>query len=569
MRRGRIPECAIGAVFCHWQRAQCRGFVGAVLRNLIVVMVVLAPSEVMAQKWQDATNTCMGTTAQWTNKVEVADVDGDGKVDLLLANGGNYNSAGTAEATRVFKNTWGSTASCTEISAEAVAGFTGLSRMIKAADIDNDGDLDLLTGGAYQTQLRLFKRDGTTWTDATAQLPQQMTSIGDAEFGDVDNDGDLDLVLAEWGTGNPQTNTGGRTRLYLNELGTFTEATNAQMPTELVRWSWDIELADVDNDWDLDVLVACKSGSTSFLFRNDGTGRFVNDGAALPHFANNYELEPMDIDGDGDLDLVTINDGPNVTEHIFVNRGDGTYTDETAMRLTGTANPAGADDNVAVWLDYDNDGDPDLVIGSLGADRLLANDGSGKFTLVAGATPNDTNATLGLAAADFDGDGRIDLLQGQGEITNSLADKVQLASSEVQIDTLPPVVQVRTDMVGNIVYARVHDSIGPSHVHDFGKLVVMSGVKEIPMTWSGGMLWRASIPIEALAASYEVCATDRRGNKACASTAAVPEGTPSDDVPGANPPGGGGGCCDTRSDARGGLVLCALVALAWCRRRRR
>ncbi|HEY5924558.1 MAG TPA: VCBS repeat-containing protein [Kofleriaceae bacterium] len=535
-------------------------------RALIAMVVVLAPGEVAAQKWQDATTTCIGTTAQWTNKVEVADVDGDGKVDLLLANGGNYSSAGTAEATRVFKNTWGSAASCAEISAEAVGGFTGLSRMIKAADIDNDGDLDLLTGGAYQTQPRLFKREGTGWMDATAQLPQQMTSIGDAEFGDVDNDGDLDIVLAEWGAGNPSTNTGGRTRLYLNALGTFTEATTAQMPTELVRWSWDLELADVDNDWDLDVLVACKSCTTSYLFRNDGTGRFVNDGAALPHFANNYEFEPMDIDADGDLDLVTINDGPSVTEHIFVNRGDGTFTDETAMRLTGTANPAGADDNVAVWLDYDNDGDPDLLIGSLGADRLLANDGTGKFTLVAGATPNDTNATLGLAVADFDGDGRIDLLQGQGEIMNSLADKVQLASTEVQIDTLPPVVQARSEMVGNVVFARVHDSIGPSHVHDFQKLVVMSGVKEIPMRWSGGMLWSAAIPIDAFAASYEVCATDRRGNKACASTAAVPEGTPADYVPGTDPPGGGGGCCDTRSDARGGLVLCALVALTWRRR---
>jgi hypothetical protein len=539
-------------------------------RNLIVVLVVLSAGDAWAQKWQDATANCIGTTSQWTNKVEVADVDGDGKVDLLLANGGNYSSAGTPEATRVFKNTWGEATNCSEISAQAVGGFTGLSRVIKAADIDGDGDLDLLTGGAYQTQLKLFKRDGTSWTDATAQLPQQLTAIGDAEFGDVDNDGDLDLVLADWGGTNPGTNAGGRTRLYVNNAGTFTEATATQMPDTLVKWSWDLELADIDNDWDLDVLVSCKLCTTSYLFRNDGTGHFTNDANALPHFANNYEFEPMDIDKDGDLDLVTINDGPNVTEHIFVNRGDGTFADETTTRLTGTANPAGADDNVAVWLDYNADGNVDLLIGSLGVDRLLENDGTGKFTLVASATPNDTNATLGLVAADFDGDGKLDLLQGQGEIQNSLADKVQLAAADVKVDTVPPVVRVASSLAGNVLRASVHDLIGPSHTHDFQKVVVVAGSTEIAMTWSGGMLWSAAIPVESMSATYQVCATDRKGNKGCAtSNMAGGDAGVGGDGGTTNPPGGGGGCCDTRGDSRGGLLLAAIVALSLSRRRSR
>ena len=529
----------------------------------LIVLVVCIPGLALAQTWQDATGDCVGTTAQWTNKVEVADVDGDGLVDLLFANGGNYATPGTAEATRAWKNLGNWTQAgphCSEISAQAVAGFTGLSRMIKAADIDDDGDLDILTGGAHQSQLALFVRDGTSWRDATAQLPQQATSIGDAEFGDVDADGDLDIVLAEWGTTAPNAMNyaGGRTRLYLNDgSGRFSEATTTHMPNILVKWSWDLELVDVDFDFHLDVLVSCKLCTTSYLFRNDGTGHFTDDPNALPHFANNYEFEPMDIDGDGDLDLITLNDGPSITDHIFVNNG-GVFVDETAARLTGTANPANADDNVAVWLDYDADRDADLLIGTLGNDRLLVNDGAGKFTLGAAPTPNDTAGTLGLAVADLNGDGRLDVIQGQGE--SAFPDKVQLATQAVSVDTIQPRINVQNSSDG-IVRAQILDFIGPSHPHDFQKVVLLVDGMEIPMKWYGSMLWRAPLP--SATTNYQVCATDRQGNVGCSTTGGH------DDVIGGDHIDGGhdhGGCCDAGRDARGTWLLVVLVVFIVRRR---
>ncbi|MDB4959278.1 MAG: hypothetical protein JWO36_6847 [Myxococcales bacterium] len=547
-------------------------------------LVVLAITHTAAaQVWQDATARCVGTTAEWSNKIEVADVDGDGNVDLLIANGGNYSSKGTPERARIFRNlgAWDQAGSrCTDISAQAIGGFSGLSRMIKAADIDGDGDLDIFTGGAYQTQAVLYLRGATGWTDATAQLPQQLTSIGDAEFGDVDGDGDLDIVIADWGTQAPGAvgYIGGRTRLYRNDgAGHFTDDTAAAMPPQLVKWSWDLELVDIDNDWDLDILVSSKLDTTSFVFRNDGTGHFTADPNALPHFRNNYELQPMDIDGDGDLDLATVNDGPNSTNHIFVNDGHGMFTDETQARLTGAANPP-ADDNAVVWLDVDSDGDADMLVASLGAERLLLNDGQGHFTLSpTAATPNDTPSTLGIAIADLDGDGRADVVQAQGE--QAFGDKVQLASSAVAIDTSKPVIAVESIgfAAGGRVHARVHDHQGPSHLHDWRQVVLRYTIahaapQDIAMKWYGEFLWAADLPPIADMSpetGYAVCATDRAGNEGCSTFIHATNG--GDGGIGGDAgttPASAGGCCDAGNGPAGSLLPIAFVLLLRRRRSR-
>lgn len=491
-----------------------------------------APATGLAGLWRDATAETIGATAEWTNKVELADVNGDALVDLLFANGGNYEVPGEPVATRVFLSQTDGT--FTDATASVMGDLALLTRVVKVRDVNADGNVDIFLGTTYSTQSRLLMGAGDgTFTDATTiSLPAVSLSVGDAEFGDVDADGDLDLALANWGEGNPMANEGGVTQLWLNDgTGRFADATATQMPDTPVAFSWELELIDVDNDWDVDLAVSAKRSQTSFLFENDGAGTFTDVTAErMPHFTNNYEFEPIDIDRDGDLDLITINDGDNPTgtggqEHIFLNDGAGGYTDATDTLWPDEAN-LGHDDNVILVLDVDSDGDPDFVIGSLsGPDRLLVNDGSGRVTLEAAAFDAEpSGGTLGMALADLNGDGRLDVVEGQGEVPGQEDERVYMATEVMPVDSAPP--NIATDLTSGegsgplTVRARVHDAKTPNMPHDWRSVVLRwtadDQAAEQPMTWYGEHLWRAGVELPAGSSSIEVCATDAAGNEACA-----------------------------------------------------
>ena len=455
-----------------------------------------------ADLWHDVTAETIGETAEWTNKVELADIDGDGRVDVLFANGGNYDKPGTAVPTRVFRNQadkrW------PEITTQVFGDATFFARVVKARDVNEDGVVDLFVGTTFQTQSRLYLGQGKgRFVDATASnLPAMPLSVGDIEFGDYDQDGDLDLVLADWGPGSPMKNEGARPRLWRNDGGKFTDVTEQCIPDVAVKFCWELEFVDVDNDFDLDLLVSSKKSKGSFLFHNDGAGKFTDVSArCLPQFTNNYEFEAMDIDGDDYLDLVTINDGAGprrFSEHLFRADGRGGFVDVTDAVWPQADNPR-YDDNMIAFLDYDSDGDADFLIASLnGVDRLLVNDGAGRFA--AGAPVFDgerTRATLGLAIADLNGDQRMDCVHAEGEVPRAEADRVFFGKS-IARDTAPPFVG-RIDASSRdgklLVRVRAHDRKSPCMPADWRRvhLHVDDGSKqvEVAMRWYGEYLWRA------------------------------------------------------------------------------
>ena len=487
---------------------------------MLTFLLLVLPAQ--ASLWEDATSTLLGPTSGWSNEVTLVDLDGDGDLDIVLANGGDYSAAGTPELNQVWLNQ-GPGAAFVDGTDAALGSTPDLSRSIKAGDLDGDGVVDLFVSTTYQTPSRLFLgTGGGAMTEVSdSNLPRDPISAGDVELGDIDNDGDLDVVMADWGDGNPLSNLGGPVRVWRNDgNAVFTADTS---PLTNVRFSWDMELADVDNDADLDVLVSCKSCTGSFLLHNDGSGAFTDVSSGMPQFSNNYEFEAMDVNADGFVDLVTINDGTRLTEHLFLNDGSGGFSDATALWWPDTEQDRRSDDNVITFVDYDSDGDADFLIGSLSSDdRLLEHTGNG-FTQTTGViTGANSPGTLAMAMGDLNGDDRIDIVMAQGETAS--AEKIFLGV-DVAPDTAAPHVTLLTEFEGTlpnedvVIHARVHDTKTPVSTDDFVSVTLVSDAPAraapIPMTWVGGAMWRVVMPAGSGTVNWQVCATDRADNEAC------------------------------------------------------
>ena len=285
------------------------------------------------------------------------------------------------------------------------------------ADFDNDGDVDLYVGFRPGQPNRLYRNDEGWLVEVAAEL-----GVADTEgtravaWGDYNADGLLDLYVG-YTAGLEEGNAELANRVYRNEGGRFTDVTTEfdfQLPLGHAR---QISWVDFDNDGDVDLFFAIRDFPNR-LFRNDG-GTFVDVSQAMGITGSRASMGGVwfDFDLDGDLDLYLGNmDG-------FANRmyrNDGHRFVDVAPELGldsgGRAiNPNPGDHDMAGTIrpdiaDFDNDGDFDIFVTSLGGtDGFYRND-NGAFTSVAAEFGLAHEAYRGTAAwADFDNDGWIDL----------------------------------------------------------------------------------------------------------------------------------------------------------------
>ncbi|HEY3252804.1 MAG TPA: VCBS repeat-containing protein, partial [Polyangiaceae bacterium] len=390
-------------------------------------------------------------------------------------------------------------------------------RQVAIADVDGDGDLDLYQPGGYgldNDKLFIQVAPATFVNQADTHLPADLKSrAGSAHFGDLDGDGDFDLVVGDWGDSPRQSP--GNTLVYLNDgKGVFTAQPLEVVPPPLDptvgKTPIDMDLVDVDGDFDLDILVNHRNGQ-SRIFLNDGTAHFT-DGTDGNYPAKNgpytYNVEACDFDEDGDLDLLLDNAGGHIAglgniSQLLVNDGKGKFTDNTANLIT---NEPYADDNALKCADVNGDGHYDLLVASLEVpEKLLLNDGTGHFKFSPGAFPNIIDPTLGIDIGDLDGDKKLDVVTGQGEGTPRV-DLFYLGNENVAIDTTPPkfrAVETPVAVPGAPTVMRVavvdgYTSDTGEHVKSVSLSYTVNGgtAKTVPAKFIGGDLFRAVIPAQ-------------------------------------------------------------------------
>lgn len=271
------------------------------------------------------------------------------------------------------------------------------------ADYDDDGDLDLYVVNANSQQDFLWQNN----SDGTFKQVAQAVGMGEysnnygAAWTDYDGDGRLDLFLAG----------GEHNKLYHNlGNGTFSNVTAAAGLDETAPAGYGVAWGDYDGDKDMDLFVT--SSKSDHLYRNNGNGTFTNvtAEAGVADAANGMGAAFCDYDNDGDLDLYVANYG-KAQDFLYRNNGDGTFA-----QVAEKSGMADAESGRGVaWGDYDNDGDFDLFVATDGGQLplLYRNNGNGTFTHV---TKPEGMASggwgIGAAWVDYDNDGDVDLYLG-------------------------------------------------------------------------------------------------------------------------------------------------------------
>jgi len=239
--------------------------------------------------------------------VTTADVNGDGFLDIYVAEGG-YRS-GMDCANSLYLNNRDGT--FTDIGARAGVANQSNGYCCSFCDYDNDGDPDLYVGNINDNPNEpltrvLYRNNGDgTFTDVTRELglAAQGTNIT-CFWGDVDNDGDQDLFLANSaGPVYPDKKWGANSLFRNNGNGTFTDISK-QAGVDIETNSRGCTMGDIDNDGDLDIIVT-NSWYDALVFINDGTGKFTESHEKTGgSWFYGHGLALGDLDGDGDLDLV-------------------------------------------------------------------------------------------------------------------------------------------------------------------------------------------------------------------------------------------------------------------------
>jgi hypothetical protein len=351
--------------------------------------------------------------------VAFGDVDGDGDPDLLVANTINYPEF-------LYRNDGERFVQVMETAPSLAGGFT---EGVNWIDFDNDGDLDIFATRTNSPNA-LYRNDGD-WSFVEVEagdLTADRSTSSMACWADIDGDGWLDVFVVNRGGENDV--------LYRNHNGQLFERVAEGIAGRAGGDGRACVLADLDGDSDPDLYVGnFVDSSTSpptkqrnYLFFNQGGFEFdeKTQGEIVESRALTYGISAADANNDGHADLFVTNIGRGDRNQLYLGDGQGRFR----LHDAGLRTPVDTPSKGHTWGDFDLDGDLDVAIanGTEGTEHiqneLYLNDGKANFTAVTDeAFVTDANISAGIARADIDMDGDLDLYVanwGDGDEDNRL-----------------------------------------------------------------------------------------------------------------------------------------------------
>ena len=335
--------------------------------------------------------------------VHAADLDGDGDADVLFGIGRGVDEIGWYENTgddgRSFAN-----------SPRALDTAADNPESLEAADLDGDGDLDVLSaleGPDTGSKVVWYENSGDGSFSGARVISEEVAGANDAHAADLDGDGDLDVVSASY---------------FDDKIAWYENLGNGdfsaqEVLTDEAEGAADVHAADLDGDGDLDVLIA--SSSTLAWYANSGDGDFEERALSTGSFGTPIAVDTAELDGDADEDIVAavFSAGSAVVWHE--NLGEGVFA---APRLVD----AGVQDAArrVLAVDVDGDGDEDVL------SAFVNSPGVGWHETIGGqrffgrrAIGSVRRGNLDIHASDVDDDGDYDVVaswsgvgSGQGAI---------------------------------------------------------------------------------------------------------------------------------------------------------
>ncbi len=337
---------------------------------------------------------------QNSTSLDLADFNRDGHLDVVFGNLGNFNAVFLNDGEGdPFDN-------AVEITLQysSMLSTTG----IKAIDIDFDGDIDVVASNTSGQDDLVYLNNGSRGPDMFEDFGIPLTGSGISStgltFGRFFKDGYFHMAVSRDSAANKFILHQGKPAPLNGITGKLIDSSAADASS--------CDFGDIDNDGDLDFVVGI-DGSPDLLYLNNGTRDPFLDVVPKPITSDAYRTRDIvlaDFNRDGWLDIIAVTAGAE-TDRLYLNNGSSDpFNGVTGSNVQGTGTYA----NCCAAEDFNNDGHPDIVVGTGSGESLFVpwDTANNDRFATSSAIGSSSVITLALAAADFNRDGLVDVVLG-------------------------------------------------------------------------------------------------------------------------------------------------------------